>query len=112
LLRPFGCSLPHSAGLSGRKSPPTPASGERRDFWRAKFVGKIGGHSACGEGRASLYQEVTDRIIAELEQGRVPWVQPWGKAQAGLGLPKNACTGRRYSGVNILILWGAVIEKG
>jgi antirestriction protein ArdC len=75
-------------------------------------VGKIGGHSACGEGRASLYQEVTDRIIAELEQGRVPWVQPWGKAQAGLGLPKNACTGRRYSGVNILILWGTVIEKG
>jgi antirestriction protein ArdC len=60
----------------------------------------------------SLYQEVTDRIIAELEQGRVPWVQPWGRAKAGLGLPGNAATGRRYSGVNILILWGAVIEKG
>jgi antirestriction protein ArdC len=62
--------------------------------------------------KASLYQEVTDKIIAELEQGRVPWVQPWGHAKAGLGLPKNAATGRRYSGVNILILWGAVIEKG
>ena len=37
---------------------------------------------------------------------------PWGRAKAGLGLPKNAVTGRRYSGVNILILWGAVIEKG
>src|SRR5579864_1364443 len=62
--------------------------------------------------RGSLYQEVTDRIIAELEQGRVPWVQPWGRAKVGLGLPRNAATGRRYSGVNILILWGAVIEKG
>jgi len=62
--------------------------------------------------KASLYQEVTDKIIAELEQGRVPWVQPWGGTKAGLGLPKNAATGRRYSGVNILILWGAVIEKG
>ncbi|HLG90343.1 MAG TPA: zincin-like metallopeptidase domain-containing protein [Alphaproteobacteria bacterium] len=62
--------------------------------------------------KASLYQEVTDKIIAELEQGRVPWVQPWGRAKAGLGLPKNAATSRRYSGVNILILWGAVIEKG
>ena len=62
--------------------------------------------------KASLYQEVTDKIIAELEQGRVPWVQPWGRAKAGLGLPANAATGRRYSGVNILILWGAVIEHG
>lgn len=62
--------------------------------------------------RGSLYQEVTDKIIAELEQGRFPWVQPWGRAKSGLELPKNAATGRRYSGVNILILWGAVIEKG
>jgi antirestriction protein ArdC len=65
-----------------------------------------------GESRPSLYQEVTDRIIAELEQGRVPWVQPWGHAKAGLGLPNNALSGRSYSGVNILILWGAVIENG
>jgi len=33
-------------------------------------------HPASGAGKPSLYQEVTDRIIAELEQGRVPWVQP------------------------------------
>ena len=62
--------------------------------------------------RETIYQEVTDLIIAELEQGRVPWVQPWGKAKAGIGLPKNAATERSYSGINILILWGAVIEKG
>lgn len=62
--------------------------------------------------RASLYQDVTDHIIAELEVGRVPWVQPWGQAQAAVGLPANASTGRHYSGINILILWGAVIEKG
>jgi antirestriction protein ArdC len=65
-----------------------------------------------GRGRSSLYQEVTDKIIAELAQGRVPWVQPWGRAKTSLGLPKNAATGRRYFGVNILILWGAVIEQG
>jgi antirestriction protein ArdC len=66
---------------------------------------------ARGE-RGTLYQEVTDKIISELEQGRFPWVQPWGGARAGLGLPKNASTQRRYSGINVLILWGAVIEKG
>ena len=65
-----------------------------------------------GEGKPGLYQEVTDRIIAELEQGRVPWVQPWGRAKAGLGLPRNVASGRAYSGINILILWGAVIAQG
>jgi antirestriction protein ArdC len=65
-----------------------------------------------GEGRPSLYQEVTARIVRELERGRVPWVQPWGSAKAALGLPKNAATGRAYSGINVLILWGAVIEAG
>jgi antirestriction protein ArdC len=64
--------------------------------------------------RPSLYQEITDKIIAELEAGRVPWVQPWGTAaaKASLAMPKNAATQRRYSGVNVLILWGAVIERG
>ncbi len=64
-------------------------------------------------GRASLYEEVTARIIAELEAGRVPWVQPWGRAGGtGPGLPRNAVTARSYSGINILILWGSVIEHG
>jgi antirestriction protein ArdC len=62
--------------------------------------------------RTSLYQEITDKIIAELEQGRVPWVQPWGNVGAPLGLPRNAATRRPYSGINILILWGAVAERG
>jgi antirestriction protein ArdC len=67
-----------------------------------------------GQDRASLYQEITDKIIAELEAGRVPWVQPWGTeaAKAALAMPQNASTSRRYSGINVLILWGAVIEHG
>ena len=65
-----------------------------------------------GQDRPSLYQEITDKIIAELEAGRVPWVQPWGTvaANASLAVPKNATTHRQYSGINVLILWGAVIE--
>jgi antirestriction protein ArdC len=59
--------------------------------------------------RASLYDEVTARIIAELEEDRFPRVQPWSNAAASPGLPRNATTGRAYSGVNVLILWGAVI---
>jgi antirestriction protein ArdC len=68
----------------------------------------------AGRDRTSLYQEITDKIIAELEAGRVPWVQPWGTvaAKASLTMPKNAATQRHYSGINVLILWGAVIERG
>jgi antirestriction protein ArdC len=62
--------------------------------------------------RTSLYQEITDTISAELEQGRAPWVQPWGGVSAPLGLPRNAASGRAYSGINILILWCAVAEHG
>ena len=65
------------------------------------------------QAEASLYDEVTHRIIDQLEAGRLPWVQPWGTAgRAALSLPRNGITGRRYSGVNILLLWGAVIEHG
>ena len=62
------------------------------------------------EPRASLYDEVTAKIIAQLEAGCFPWAQPWNSAAAVPGLPRNAVSGRPYSGVNVLILWGAVIE--
>lgn len=63
--------------------------------------------------RASLYDEVTARIVAQLEAGCFPWVQPWDAGKAiSPGLPRNAVTQRAYSGVNILILWGAVMEFG
>ena len=54
-------------------------------------------HSArVGSGRTSLYDDITDKILAELEAGRLPWVQPWGTAaaKAPLAMPRNAATGR------------------
>jgi antirestriction protein ArdC len=70
--------------------------------------------ASVGHDRAGLYDEVTNKIIAELEAGRVPWVQPWGSAavKSDLAIPSNASTARRYSGINILILWTSVIERG
>lgn len=71
-------------------------------------------HARSGSDRTNLYDEITAKIIGELEAGRVPWVQPWGTAaaKAPLAMPKNAATGRQYSGINVLILWGSVIEHG
>jgi antirestriction protein ArdC len=52
-----------------------------------------------------LYQDVTDRIIAALERGTVPWLRPWRDDKSGSATePYNAATGRPYNGVNLLIL--------
>ncbi len=60
----------------------------------------------------NLYQSVTDSVIAQLEAGCVPWVQPWGRPdiKTPMGLPTNGHTSRHYSGINILLLWGAAID--
>ena len=46
-----------------------------------------------------VYQDVTDRIITALENGVVPWKQPWTNAT---GLPRNI-TGREYRGMNTFL---------
>ena len=67
---------------------------------------------ASGESRVSLYEEVTARIVAEMEQGVVPWVRPWSRSAVHLGMPRSAASRKFYSGINILILWDAVIRRG
>jgi antirestriction protein ArdC len=62
--------------------------------------------------RGSLYGEVTARIIAELEQGRLPWVQPWDAAKCACTMPHNAISERNYSGINVLILWASGVAQG
>lgn len=73
---------------------------------------RTGARRKAGKQRSDLYQEVTDKIIAELEVGSFPWVQPWSLGQTALacGLPKNAHTGNTYSGINILLLWASALE--
>jgi len=50
---------------------------------------------------ATPYQVITDRILALLAQGTVPWHRPWDSA---LGLPRNLCSQRAYRGINVWLL--------
>jgi antirestriction protein ArdC len=59
----------------------------------------------------SVYERVTDAIVAELEQGVAPWVRPWSGG-GNPALPYNATSQRRYSGVNVLLLWDAALTRG
>lgn len=78
---------------------------------RARPSGRAAKRRAA-PAKASLYEEVTGRIVEELEAGRIPWVQPWDAAGFAPGLPKNADTHRSYSGINILILWAEAARRG
>jgi antirestriction protein ArdC len=48
----------------------------------------------------ALYEQVTDRIIRELEQGNIPWIKPWI-----MGTPSsNLISKKPYQGINHLLL--------
>lgn len=48
-----------------------------------------------------IYSEVTDRIIAELENGIIPWNKPWCGVRTGA---ISYATGKPYSLLNQLML--------
>ena len=47
-----------------------------------------------------LFQIITDCIVAELEQGLIPWQKPWSGAQGAI----SHTTGKRYSQLNQILL--------
>lgn len=51
---------------------------------------------------ASVYEVVSDKIVAALESGKVAWQMPWSKHK---GLPQNLVTKHQYQGANLLMLW-------
>ena len=57
------------------------------------------------DGPRDHYAAVTEQVVAALEAGTLPWRKPWDPDKAGgSGMPRNAVTGARYRGVNVLML--------
>ena len=48
-----------------------------------------------------IYDQITERIIALLTQGTVPWHKPW---KARTGLPRNLVSQKPYRGINVFLL--------
>lgn len=63
--------------------------------------------------KKDIYQTVTDSIISSLEQGVKPWAKPWSSANTSgrIILPRRS-NGEAYRGINILMLWGASLDRG
>jgi len=49
----------------------------------------------------TVYQDVTNSIIEQLEKGAIPWVKPW---RADSSADKNLLSQKPYQGINRLIL--------
>ena len=65
------------------------------------------------ETKADVYTRVTNKILADLEQGVRPWAKPWsGEHAAGRITRPLRGNGQPYRGVNILLLWASAIEQG
>ena len=62
-----------------------------------------------------IAQVITDRIIAELENGAAPWVKPWKDVKNGHhnGQPYNPASGTIYRGANwtFLTLMGSTFTS-
>ncbi|WP_209856418.1 ArdC family protein [Rhizobium herbae] len=65
------------------------------------------------ETRVDIYSKITDRIIASLEEGVRPWVQPWsaGHMEGRITRPLRH-NGEPYSGINVLLLWSETVSRG
>jgi antirestriction protein ArdC len=69
--------------------------------------------TSTSTSRADLYTRVTDRVIADLEQGVRPWLKPWNTEHTAdrITLPLRH-NGTPYRGINILLLWDEMIAQG
>jgi len=54
------------------------------------------------------YERITERIVALLEQGTIPWHKPW---KVNTGLPRNLVSKKPYRGINVFLLMAMSYES-
>ena len=69
------------------------------------------------KSKKDLHSEVTDRIVCALEAGTPPWSKPWDTGDSDVSgalaeRPHNGSSGKRYQGINTLLLWDSALKAG
>jgi len=62
------------------------------------------------ETKTDIYTSITQKIIASIESGTLPWRQPW-TCSTDVMRPMRS-NHQPYTGINVVILWIAAHEKG
>jgi antirestriction protein ArdC len=64
-------------------------------------------------GKADLYTRITNKIVADLEQGIRPWLKPWNaEHMAGRITRPLRHNGTPYRGINVIMLWAEAMTRG
>ncbi|MFN3634361.1 MAG: ArdC family protein [Rhizobium rhizophilum] len=65
------------------------------------------------EKKPDIYSRVTNKIIADLEQGNLTWRKPWNAEhlEGRITRPLRH-SGQPYRGINIILLWAASVAEG
>ena len=65
------------------------------------------------QNRPDVYSRITDKIVADLEQGVRPWFKPWNAEHAAGKITRPLRhNGIPYKGINVIMLWSAATVKG
>ena len=66
-----------------------------------------------GTFKTDIYTQVTNRIVAALENGVRPWVQPWNSEHAAGRVTRPLRHSKTpYRGINVLLLWAEACTRG
>jgi len=55
--------------------------------------------------KATIYETITNQIVAAIEEGAGLYNMPWHRARADITNPVNVTSGRSYRGLNVITLW-------
>ncbi len=58
-----------------------------------------------------IYSLITNQFVLALYEGAPPWIRPWKFESCRTGRPVNAYSGRKYTGINVPILWSVATAK-
>jgi antirestriction protein ArdC len=63
--------------------------------------------------KQDIYERITGKIVADLEQGVRPWMKPWNAEHAAGRITKPLRgNGIPYNGINVIMLWSAALVAG
>jgi antirestriction protein ArdC len=63
--------------------------------------------------KPDVYERITAKIVADLEQGVRPWLKPWNAEHAAGRITRPLrSNGIPYRGINTVMLWMDAMEKG
>ena len=62
--------------------------------------------------RRSFVDQISETLIKKLKEGTAPWQKPWRAGNPTNFMPHNFTTGKRYRGINALVLMSKEREDG